>query len=116
MATVEQLLAEMASNPAGVRFTDACKVATHFFGKARIRGSHHVWSMNWAGDPRVNLQEGKGNLAKAYQVKQLLAAVEKEQQRLDVEAKKTEAAPLEPKPKAASAKGPKKIKKPSRKR
>jgi hypothetical protein len=29
------------------------------------------------GDPRVNLQSGQGGMAKIYQVKQLLAAVER---------------------------------------
>jgi len=32
--------------------------------------------MPWAGDPRVNIQEDKG-FAKAYQVKQVLKAIEK---------------------------------------
>lgn len=94
MASVEQLLAEMKENPQNVRFVDACKVATHFFGKPRVSGSHHIWSMSWPGDPRVNLQD-KGDVAKPYQVKQLLLAVEKERQRLDNEAKK-EAAPVKP--------------------
>jgi hypothetical protein len=31
--------------------------------------------MPWPGDPRVNLQEAKGRMAKTYQVKQLLLAV-----------------------------------------
>ncbi len=30
--------------------------------------------MPWPGDPRVNLQEGDGRKAKAYQVEQLLKA------------------------------------------
>jgi hypothetical protein len=33
--------------------------------------------MPWAGDPRVNLQRGKDGNAKAYQVRQLLKAIEK---------------------------------------
>jgi len=33
--------------------------------------------MPWAGDPRVNMQESKGGKAKAYQVQQLLAAVDR---------------------------------------
>jgi hypothetical protein len=32
--------------------------------------------MPWAGNPRVNLQEGNGGKAKAYQVQQLLAAID----------------------------------------
>jgi hypothetical protein len=106
MATVDELLVEMKANPQSVRFSDACKVATHFFGKERINGSHHIWSMKWAGDPRVNLQD-KGDVAKPYQVKQLLLAVEKEKQRLETEAKKGEATP----PEKAKPKGKKKARK-----
>jgi hypothetical protein len=32
--------------------------------------------MPWAGDPRVNIQNDKG-MAKAYQVKQVLKAIER---------------------------------------
>lgn len=67
----------MRANPAAVRFPDALAVAEHFFGKPRRSGgSHHVFKMPWAGDPRINLQE-KGRGAKPYQVRQLLAAVER---------------------------------------
>ncbi|WP_308189415.1 hypothetical protein [Rhodococcus pyridinivorans] len=31
----------------------------------------------WPGDPRVNIQRGKNGEAKPYQVKQVLAAIEK---------------------------------------
>lgn len=68
----------MKSNPAGIRFIDAVKVATYYFGSPRQDGtSHCIWKMPWPGDPRVNLQKGKGGKAKAYQVKQLLAAIAK---------------------------------------
>lgn len=33
--------------------------------------------MPWAGDPRVNMQEDKGGRAKAYQVQQLLTAIDR---------------------------------------
>lgn len=76
--SVEELLAAMRSNPAGTRFLDACRVATHFFGRARSKGSsHHVWRMPWAGDPRVNLQPGTGGKAKPYQVRQVLQAIDR---------------------------------------
>ncbi|MGH7057654.1 MAG: hypothetical protein ACREFZ_07170 [Acetobacteraceae bacterium] len=52
------------------------KVAEHYFGKPRAHGSHHVFKMPWAGDPRINLQNDGGE-AKAYQVRQLLAAIER---------------------------------------
>jgi hypothetical protein len=76
-ASIEELLAEMRQNPVGVRFSDACRVAGHFFGQPTQRGSsHRVWKMPWAGNPRVNMQDDKGK-AKAYQVRQLLEAVER---------------------------------------
>jgi hypothetical protein len=75
---VEDLLTQMKTNPTGVRYVDACKVAEHFFGPPRQNGtSHRVWKMPWPGDPRINLQEGKGGKAKAYQVRQALAAIER---------------------------------------
>mgnify|MGYP003591733518 CR=1 FL=1 len=36
---------------------------------------HPVYKTPWPGDPRVNIQEGKAGKAKAYQVKQVLAAI-----------------------------------------
>ena len=78
MPKVEDILADMRKNPADVRFADACKVATHYFGEPRQSGtSHKVWKMPWAGDPRVNVQKGKGGKAKAYQVRQLLDAIDR---------------------------------------
>ena len=75
--SIEDLLAEMRSNPANVRFADVCKVAGHFFGKPSTKGSsHHVWKMPWAGDPRINLQDAAGK-AKPYQVRQVLQAIDR---------------------------------------
>jgi len=39
-------------------------------------GSHHVYKTPWQGDLRINIQNHKGK-AKAYQVKQVLLAIEK---------------------------------------
>lgn len=48
-----------------------------FFGKPRQGGSSHViYKTPWIGDPRVNIQNEKG-MAKAYQVKQVLQAIER---------------------------------------
>ena len=75
---IERLLQQMRTNPAGVRFADACKVVSAFFGKPRQRGSSHcVWKMPWAGDPRVNLQRGVGGRAKPYQIRQAVQAIDK---------------------------------------
>ncbi len=76
MPSVDDLLAEMRSNPHNVKFRDAVKVAEAYFGPPRIRGSHRFFSMPWRGDPLVNLQR-TGNLAKPYQVRQLIAAIDR---------------------------------------
>jgi hypothetical protein len=81
MAHLREILKGMRSNPVGVRFGDLCKVCDDYFGQARqSSGSHRVYKTPWIGDPRVNIQDGKG-YAKAYQVKQVLKAIE----RLEVE-------------------------------
>ncbi|MFI5297677.1 MAG: toxin HicA [Polyangiales bacterium] len=67
----------MRNNPSGVRFADACKVVTHFFGAPRQNGtSHKVWKMPWPGDPRINMQAGDGGKAKPYQVRQAIMAID----------------------------------------
>lgn len=72
---IEDLVAAMRAAPQNVRFSEAVKVARHYFGEPRQQGSSHsVWKMPWPGDPRVNLQNRNG-MAKAYQVRQLLDAV-----------------------------------------
>lgn len=71
----------MHYNPKGVLFADLCKVCDHYFGQARqTSGSYRVYKTPWNGDPRVNIQNSKGH-AKAYQVRQILRAIE----RLEVE-------------------------------
>lgn len=76
-STIDDLLHAMKNNPVGVRFADACKVADHFFGEpTQNKSSHRVWMMPWPGNPRVNMQNEKGS-AKAYQVRQLVEAVER---------------------------------------
>ena len=77
MAQVDEILAQMRRNPKGVRFHDLCQVCDVFFGTARQRGSsHRIYRTPWQGDPRVNIQNDKG-MAKAYQVKQVLKAIER---------------------------------------
>lgn len=71
------MLEEMRVNPRDVRFSDLRHVCDHFFGPPRRSpGSHHVYRTPWPGDPRVNIQNDRGK-AKAYQVRQVLAAVER---------------------------------------
>jgi len=77
MSRIKDVLAQMKRNPRDVRFSDLCKVCDHYFGKARQGGSsHRVYRTPWQGDPRVNIQSKKGK-ARAYQVRQVLKAIER---------------------------------------
>lgn len=68
----------MRSNPKSIRIGDLEKVCNEYFGKPRnTGGSHHVYKTPWQGDPRINLQKTKSGVAKAYQVKQVLQAIDK---------------------------------------
>ncbi len=77
MASIEQILASMRENPTNIRFSNLVRVCDHYFGEARQKGSHCIYKTPWAGDPRVNIQEGKNGKAKAYQVRQVLLAIDK---------------------------------------
>ncbi|QQO10358.1 hypothetical protein [Breznakiella homolactica] len=63
-------------NPKNVKFEDLLKICIHYFGKPRITGSHHIFKTPWKGDPRINIQKD-GKMAKPYQVKMVLRALEK---------------------------------------
>ena len=83
MATVADLVAQMRLNPKGVRFNDLCKVCDYYFGKPRQSGSsHRVYKTPWQGDPRVNIQNEQGK-AKAYQVRQVLKAIDRLEEQND---------------------------------
>jgi hypothetical protein len=74
--SVEKLVEEMRRRPQDVSYNDLHKVCEHYFGKPRsTAGSHAVFKTPWPGDPRVNIQDDRGK-AKAYQVRQILKAVE----------------------------------------
>jgi hypothetical protein len=76
VAEVAKILEIMRRNPKGVRFSDLRKVCDHYFGPPRQAGtSHCIYKTPWPGNPRVNIQNGKGK-AKAYQVRQVLLAIE----------------------------------------
>ncbi len=78
MTQIEKLLESIRKNPKNVRFSDLVKICNQYFGESRQQGtSHKVYKMPWAGDPRVNIQKGKDGTAKAYQVKQVIAAIDK---------------------------------------
>jgi hypothetical protein len=67
---------DILANPKNVRFDDLIKICTKHFGNPRISGSHYIFKTPWRGDPRINVQRD-GNMAKAYQVKAVVKALEK---------------------------------------
>lgn len=73
-----KLVAEMRENQATVKIADLRAVCVHYFGEPRKGSGSHVaiFKMPWAGNPRVNIQIGRDNRAKAYQVRQALAAID----------------------------------------
>ncbi len=77
MTGLDKILEAMRRQPTGVAFGDLKRVCEAFFGKPRQSGSSHiVFKTPWVGDPRINIQDDKGK-AKAYQVRQVLLAIEK---------------------------------------
>ncbi len=85
MATIQEILVMMRRNPKGINYNDLCKVCDHYFGEPREGGSsHRIYKTLWQGDPRVNIQNDKG-MAKAYQVKQVLKAIERLEKQENVE-------------------------------
>lgn len=84
MAKIKEIIALMRRNPKGISFGDLCIVCDYFFGEPRQTGSsHRIYKTPWQGDPRVNIQNDKGT-AKAYQVKQVLKAIERLEKQEDV--------------------------------
>jgi hypothetical protein len=73
---IEQIVEQMRDNPKNVRFADLCKVCENYFGEPRTKGSHHIYKIPWQGDPRINIQNDNGK-GKAYQVRQVLRAIDK---------------------------------------
>jgi len=77
MGKVANILAQLKEHAKDVRFRDLCTVCDFYFGEPRQGGSsHRVYRTPWQGDPRINIQNHKGK-AKAYQVKQVLKAIER---------------------------------------
>jgi hypothetical protein len=77
MVKVDEIVAKMRQNPKGIRYRDLCKVCDSYFGEARQTGSsHRIYKTPWPGDPRVNIQNA-GGMAKAYQVRQVLRAIDR---------------------------------------
>jgi hypothetical protein len=69
------LLARARANPASLRFAEACTLAEcHGWVPVRQRGSHRIFQRPGSA-PLLNLQDLRG-MAKPYQVRQLLAAID----------------------------------------
>jgi hypothetical protein len=74
---IDKALKELKSET-NVKFSRLLAITEKFFGKPRNRGtSHYPFKVPWQGEPRINLQKGKGGKAKPYQVKQVKAALMK---------------------------------------
>ena len=74
MAAIEDIVKGMVAG-SEIRFADLYKVCEHYFGKPRNSGSsHYIFKTPWPGDPRINIQNERGN-AKKYQVRQVLSAL-----------------------------------------
>ena len=77
MADIEKIAGRMKASPAGVRFGELMRGLRALLRPGPAVGfSHAVFKTPWVGDPRVNIQNDKGK-AKAYQVRQVLAAIDK---------------------------------------
>ena len=78
MNDLSTAIQELRKNPKSIRFADLAKICDRFFGTPRQRRSSHlVYLTPWPGDPRVNIQEGRNGMAKDYQVRQVIKALEK---------------------------------------
>ena len=73
-----KLLRLARTNPGSLRFSDLCKLAEAFgFAFQRQKGSHRVHAHD--GTRQImNFQNDRG-MAKAYQVRQFLAAIDQSQ-------------------------------------
>ncbi|MGE5284943.1 MAG: type II toxin-antitoxin system HicA family toxin [Actinomycetota bacterium] len=76
MTQKDKLIEKARNNPAGVRFRELCLLAEHVgFIRRGGKGSHVVYEKEGMLEI-LTFQDRKG-MAKTYQVKQLLAAIEK---------------------------------------
>ncbi len=82
VAKADKIRAALEHNPRSVSYDQFHALCVRMFGDPRQRsGSHAVFTTPWPGDPRVNIQRGKNGEAKPYQVKQVLAAIRKLEER-----------------------------------
>jgi HicA-like toxin of HicAB toxin-antitoxin system len=75
VSKIEKLLRAAQNNPENVRFTELCQLAEAYgFLFSRQRGSHSIYKR--PGQMSVMTFQNDRGMAKAYQVKQLLAAID----------------------------------------
>nr|WP_198428692.1 toxin HicA [Nocardia bovistercoris] len=71
----------MRESPKNVRYSEVYSVCVEFFGLPRqTGGSHAVFKTPWVGDPRINIQADPNGGCKMYQLKQVIAAIDKLQE------------------------------------
>ena len=76
MGKCEKLLVAARESSGGLRFTELCQLAEcHGFVLARKRGSHCMYAREGLTRP-LNFQQSQNGMAKGYQVKQLLDAID----------------------------------------
>lgn len=73
---------KILENSKNVKFADLLKLCKQYFGEPRIAGSHHIFKTPWKGKPFVNIQKD-GKMAKPYQVKQIMEAINKMEEKDD---------------------------------
>ncbi|MEW6738339.1 MAG: type II toxin-antitoxin system HicA family toxin [Nitrospirota bacterium] len=71
MSKYEKLLLKILSgtSDANIQFEDLCSLLKHLGFDMRVKGSHHIFRKEMIIE-KINLQRD-GNMAKAYQVKQV---------------------------------------------
>ncbi len=74
---LEKLIRELEASEKNIRFSRLLTICDNVFGAGRTSGGHHIFKTPWQGDPRINLQKLTGNLAKPYQVRQVLRCLRK---------------------------------------
>jgi hypothetical protein len=76
MTQKDKLVEKARNNPAGVRFRELCLLAKYVgFIKRDGKGSHVVYEKE--GVVEILTFQDRNGMAKTYQVKQLLAVIEK---------------------------------------
>lgn len=72
---LQELVERLDSEPGSIHFSELRRVCEHYFGGSRNRGSSHLIFKTGLRQPAlVNIQP-QGKMAKAYQCRQVAAAI-----------------------------------------